>query len=82
MAQPESPGYVLYVTTHGMDAPMKAALTFSAARAMRDYGRQTKVVLLDDAVLLLAPGVADHLEVPGRGKLDSLMKAAGTEIHC
>ncbi|HET9488484.1 MAG TPA: hypothetical protein VFR64_01825 [Methylomirabilota bacterium] len=69
------PDYMLYVGTHAIDDPTRAGLVFAAARGAIGNGRQTKVALLGDAVLLMIPEIAanTHLAGPQRGSVRDLI---------
>ena len=78
--------YMLYVGSHAMDDPYRAALVYAAAIAARDAGYQAQVVLLGDGVLLMKDAIARHAKpLDPRPPLDqSISEAArkGVAIHC
>lgn len=67
------PDYMLYVGTHAIDDPTRAGLVFAAARGAIGNGRQTKVALLGDAVLLMIPEIAANTHLAQRGSLKDLI---------
>ena len=77
--------YMLYVGSHAMEDPYRAALVFAAATAARDKGYEARVALLGDGVLLMKDWVAKHAKPQGRPALDQAIDEAvrkGVKIHC
>ncbi len=86
MAVTSKKEYMLYVSTHGMGDPNRAALIFSAANAMVRQDKPAVVALLDDAVFLMEDTIAKCTKpMPPRLPLDQLVATAlkgGVEIYC
>lgn len=78
--------YMLYVGSHAMDDPYRAALVLAAAIAARDKGYEAKVALLGDGVLLMKDEIARHAKpLDPRPSLDQSIAEAvrkGVTIHC
>jgi len=78
--------YMLYVGSHGMEDPYRAALLFAAATAARDKGYEAKVALLGDGVLLMKEAISKHAKPQGRpGSLHDMIQdavKAKVTIHC
>jgi len=77
--------YMLYVGSHAMEDPYRAALVFAAATAARDKGYEARVALLGDGVLLMKDWVAKNAKPQGRDPLDQSIGGAikkGVKIHC
>ena len=77
--------YMLYVGSHGMEDPYRAALVFAAATAARDKKYEAKVALLGDGVFLMKDEIARNAKPQGRPPLSQLIAEAvrkGVTIHC
>ena len=77
--------YMLYVGSHGMEDPYRAALVFAAATAARDKGYEAQMALLGDGVLVMKDELARNAKPYGRPPLNELIADAvrkGVKIHC
>jgi predicted peroxiredoxin len=70
-----APRKILVHLTHGPEAPTRAALAFSVARAALDDGHSVSLFLAGDAVQLLRDDVLNALNGVGTGNLRELYDA-------
>ncbi|HEX9765697.1 MAG TPA: DsrE family protein [Nitriliruptorales bacterium] len=74
---------MLFMCTHGQDAPERATVPFIAANVAVASGQDAVVVCTIDAVWLGTPGVADRIHSEGQpalGELVTSFVAAGGGI--
>lgn len=68
-ARPAAPQRLLVHLTHGPEAPTRAALAFSVAKAALDEGHTVALFLAGDAVQLIRTDVLNSLNGVGTGNL-------------
>jgi predicted peroxiredoxin len=74
-AAPATPQRLLVHLTHGPEAPTRAALAFSVAKAALDDGHTVVLFLAGDAVQLLRDAVLNSLNGVGTGNLREFYNA-------
>lgn len=68
-------GSLLVHITHGPEAPTRAALGCTVAKAARDAGHEVTLFLAGDAAYLMKPEVATNLNGIGTGALAQVLPA-------
>lgn len=77
-------GSLLIHITHGPEAPTRAALGCTVAKAAKDEGHDVAVFLAGDAAYLMKKEVVDNLKGIGTGALGEVVPAlvdAGVPIY-
>lgn len=57
-------GSFLFVLTRGMEDPTRVTRALQLAKAAKETGHDVNLFLTDDAVVLVKPGMIDHIVAP------------------